>query len=139
MRSIKVEYRENIPPVSGDAMSEEDDSTDQTGALDHGLRSSDYAKHWTNRANHDAELPSDDVDVKEEWVGMTVYLPSSMRDELNLLFQQYKYECKRDGDTDLKKLRHFYPLVVALGLERLEKTETGDLAPLLSSITDEYE
>ncbi|MFC6723977.1 hypothetical protein ACFQE1_06240 [Halobium palmae] len=123
---------------------EEEDGSDgelanQTGALDHGSTKSEYAKHWTNRAGQDTELPPDDVDVKSEWVGTTVYLPPSLRDELNLLFQEYKYECNRHGDVDLEKLRHFYPLIVALGVERLEKTDPEDLPPLLSYIAGEYE
>lgn len=126
-------------------MSREEDTDDraepseQAGALNHGTTESEYAKHWANRAGQDTELPPDDVDVKSEWIGTTIYLPPALRDELNLLFQEYKYECNRHGDVDLKKLRHFYPLVVALGMERLEKTEAEDLPPLLSYIADEYE
>jgi hypothetical protein len=120
-------------------MSDSGESDDEETALNHSGNSSDYTKHWSNRADVDAELPADDIDVKSEWIGTTIYLPPKLRDELNLVFQEYKYECNRNGDIDLKKLRHFYPLIVALGVEQFENTESDTIAPLLSYISSEYE
>lgn len=120
-------------------MSEDPFESADSSALDHGESDTDLTKHWTNKADQDTALPSDDVDVKDEWVGMTIYLPQQLRDDLELVFREHNYECKRTADAELKKLRHFYPLVIALGLEHLENTESEDLAPLLSYITSEYE
>lgn len=120
-------------------MSEDTSEKMESSALDHDKPNSDYAKHWTNKADQDVTLPENDIDVKEEWTGMTIYLPKSLRDDLDLVFQKHSYECKRTADMELKKLRHYYPLLVALGVERLEKTSTEDIAPLLSYLTTEYE
>ncbi|WP_435146114.1 hypothetical protein [Halobaculum sp. P14] len=120
-------------------MSDESSEPEGTSALDHGESSTDHAKHWSNKADQGATLPADDVDVKSDWVGMTIYLPEDLREELELVFQEHNLECKRSNSVDLKKLRYYYPLVVALGLERVKSTSTDDILPLLSYITDEYE
>ncbi|GAB3686610.1 hypothetical protein GCM10028857_18920 [Salinarchaeum chitinilyticum] len=120
-------------------MSEDPHESDNSSALESGDPDPDYAKHWTNKANQDAVLPEDDIDVKDEWVGVTVYLPQELRDELELVFREHNIACKRADDMELKKLRHFYPLIVAFGLEHLENTDPEDIAPLLSYLSSEYE
>ncbi len=120
-------------------MSEDPSENTKSSALEHGEQNSDYAKHWTNKADQDATLPEDSIDVKDEWVGMTIYLPEPLREDLELVFREHSYECKRSADMELKKLRHYYPLIVALGLERLENTSAEDIAPLLSYLISEYE
>ncbi|EMA37182.1 hypothetical protein [Halococcus hamelinensis] len=120
-------------------MSDETTEHTESGALDHGDSSGDYAKHWTNKADNREDLPAENVDVKSDWVGLTVYLPEPLRDELELVFREHSLECKRSTDIDLKKLRHFYPSVVALGIERLESMNTEELTPLLTYLSEEYE
>lgn len=120
-------------------MSDDPSESADMSALDHGESHSDFAKHWTNKAEQDATLPADDIDVKSEWVGMTIYLPEQLRENLELTFREHSYECKRTANLELKKLRHFYPLVIALGLEHLENSSSEDIAPLLSYLTSEYE
>lgn len=120
-------------------MSEDPSENADSSALDHGDPDTDFAKHWTNKADQDTALPEADIDVKDEWIGMTIYLPEPLREDLELVFREHSYECKRTADIELKKLRHYYPLVVALGLERLENTSTEDIGPLLSYLTSEYE
>ncbi|AKU08128.1 hypothetical protein [Haloferax gibbonsii] len=107
--------------------------------LEHQEAPAGLAKQWTNRSNQQTTLPNDDLDVKSEWVGITIYLPESLREELELVFREHSLESKRSNDADLKKLRHYYPLVVALGLELLEDAEPRDIAPLLSYVMDQYE
>lgn len=109
------------------------------GALDHGESNLESAKQWTNRGQQDITLPSNDIDVKNEWSGLTIYLPEQLREKLELVFREHSYECKRTSDLELRKLRHFYPVIIALGLEQLEDTSAEDIGPLLSYITSEYE
>lgn len=120
-------------------MSDESSDEPEASALDHGESGSNIAKQWTNESKQGASLPVDDVDVKSEWVGMTIYLPEQLREELELVFREHSLEAKRSADLDLRKLRHYYPLVVALGLRAVEDTDTNELAPLLSYLTSEYE
>jgi hypothetical protein len=58
--------------------------------------------------------------VKDAWNGMTVYLPDHLREGLDDEYRRIDYELggEVDGDT-LKKDRHFKPLLIALGMERM--------------------
>ncbi|ADE05059.1 MULTISPECIES: hypothetical protein [Haloferax] len=119
----------------------DDEPTDapEQSPLEHQEAPTGLAKQWSNRSNQQTTLPNDDLDVKSEWVGITVYLPAELREELELVFREHSLESKRSSGAELKKLRHYYPLVVALGLELLEDAEPRDIAPLLSYVMDQYE
>lgn len=125
--------------VRGGRMSEDPPENRDSGALDRGGSGSNIAKQWTNKSKQGSELPDDDVDVKSDWVGITIYLPEEMRDDLEIVYQEQSLEAKRSVDLDLEKLRHYYPLVVALGLNIVEDTDTKELAPLLSYLMSKYE
>ncbi|MFH5801008.1 hypothetical protein [Haladaptatus sp. CMAA 1911] len=120
-------------------MSEDSSDSSDLSALEHEESDTNIAKQWTNKSKENTPLPIDDVDVKSEWVGITIYLPEQLREELELVFREHSLESKRSTDLDLKKLRHYYPLVVALGLKLLEDTDTKEIGPLFSYITSEYE
>lgn len=120
-------------------MSDEPNDEPESSALDHGESGNNIAKQWMNESKQGTTLPADDVDAKSEWVGMTIYLPEQLREELELVFREHNLEAKRSADLDLQKLRHYYPLVVALGLRVVEDTDTHELVPLLSYLTSEYE
>lgn len=55
--------------------------------------------------------------VKEEWNGTYVYLPDDIDGPLDAEFDRLVYECGRDLDWKPKKNRHYYPVVVADGIE----------------------
>ncbi|ESP86797.1 hypothetical protein [Candidatus Halobonum tyrrellensis] len=92
------------------------------------------AEIWANKAHKSSDFPPE-VDVKEEWDGMTVYLPSSIRKELDLTYQEMSLDTKRNREIDITKLRDFYPLVIMLGLERVEEADTDELLALLMDLT----
>lgn len=58
--------------------------------------------------------------VKDAWNGMTVYLPDHLREGLDDEYRRIDYELggEIDGES-LKKDRHFKPLLIALGMERM--------------------
>lgn len=119
-------------------MSDEESRTEKASALEHSDPSADYAKHWTNKSDLQGQSPLEDIDVKDEWVGITLYLPEALREEMELVYQEHRLACRRSDEIDLKKLQHYYPLMVALGVELLENTDSDEIAPLISYITDEY-
>jgi len=56
-----------------------------------------------------------------------------------LTYRKMGYECKQSHGRDLQKLRDFYPLVFAMGLESLESTESEDALSVLEFILKDYE
>lgn len=58
--------------------------------------------------------------VKEEWNGGYFYLPDDLDDRLGSEYARLVYECKREFNWEPDKNRHYYPVVVAAGLDAIE-------------------
>lgn len=72
--------------------------------------------------------------VKDELVGTYMYLPESVKKDLNRQYQLLKAEYEYEFDEEFEKNRHFYPLVVSFGLERLDGSEASDLQEMLANL-----
>ena len=101
--------------------------------------STEYSKVWMNESKSDISSSPPDINVKSEWGSVTVYLPETLRNELELTYRKLGYECKRSHGRDLQKLRDFYPLVFAMGLESLENTDSEDSLSVLDFILEDHE
>jgi len=81
---------------------------------------------------------SDDEDdrtpVKDEQVGTYFYLPEGQRDELRYQYKALSAEYEREFGEDLEKNRHYYPLLVEYGLERLESADAQDVREMLAEL-----
>ncbi|MEY7851022.1 hypothetical protein AB7C87_17680 [Natrarchaeobius sp. A-rgal3] len=87
----------------------------------------------------DVEYDLEDLgNVKEEWEGVTIYLPSDLHNALNLSYRELSYESARTTAYDLQKLQDFYPLLVAVGLNNLNQSDTDDLLSMLEYLQEEY-
>ena len=73
--------------------------------------------------------------VKEDQVGTYMYLPEQQHEELsrqfNLLKAEYEYEF-----GEFEKNRHFYPLVVQYGLDRLAGLDASEIKTLLQQLDE---
>ena len=69
--------------------------------------------------------------VKKEWKALNVYLPEdTLFTRVNKQFDRLNYEC----DWNIKKNRHYYPLLIAYGIERIEEMEGGEVKELLEGL-----
>jgi len=74
----------------------------------------------------------DSGNVKRDWNVRSIYLDDDLDDQLTTAFKRLDLDLSEAGaDLQLKKTRHFYPLVVALGLEQLERMEVSDITERL--------
>ena len=76
--------------------------------------------------------------VKDDWEGMTIYLPEDLHNAVNLAYRELSLETARATNYDLQKLQDFYPLLVAVGLNNLDQSDTDDLLPMLEYLQNEY-
>lgn len=75
--------------------------------------------------------------IKKEWNVRSFYLDDELDSELTTAFKRLDLELEEsDVDVNLKKTRHFYPLVVELGLERLESMESTEITEQLERQDD---
>lgn len=60
--------------------------------------------------------------IKKEWNVRSFYLDDDLDSNLTTAFKRLNLSLSEaDAEVNLKKTRHFYPLIVELGLERLEE------------------
>lgn len=71
--------------------------------------------------------------VKSAWNGNTVYLPDELDSRLDDEYDRLNYIC----DFEILKDRHFKPLVVVFGLERIERMEAHEVREVLEELTGE--
>lgn len=67
------------------------------------------------------------VNIKSEWTNHSVYLPDHLADDLTSQYKRLDWQLDDEFDLDLQKTRHYYPLIVALGLEQLDKLESKEI------------
>ncbi|MCW8173354.1 hypothetical protein D8S78_21180 [Natrialba swarupiae] len=67
---------------------------------------------------------------------VTIYLPSDLHNALNLSYRELSYESARTTSYDLQKLQDFYPLLVAVGLNNLNQSDTDDLLSMLEYLQE---
>ena len=66
--------------------------------------------------------------VKKEWNVRSFYLNDDLNHDLSTAFKRLDLELSEaDANIQLKKTRHFYPLIVELGLERMEEMDVTEI------------
>lgn len=65
--------------------------------------------------------------IKNAWTNHSVYLPDELAQALGREYKQLDLDLDREHNLSIKKTRHYYPLIVSLGLERLEELETEEI------------
>ena len=71
--------------------------------------------------------------VKKAWNAKSIYLPDDLDGQLSKAYKRLDLELDDEIDQ-LKKTRHFYPLVISAGLERLEQMERNELLESIERI-----
>jgi hypothetical protein len=70
--------------------------------------------------------------IKEEWNVRSFYLSDDLDARLSTAFKRLDLNVSEsDSEIDLKKTRHFYPLLVELGMDRLEEMEVTEVTERL--------
>jgi hypothetical protein len=72
--------------------------------------------------------------VKEDWNVRSFYLDDDLDERLSTAVKRLDLELSEsDSEIDLKKTRHVYPLLVEVGLERLEEMDVTEVTERLES------
>jgi|APHM01.1.fsa_nt_gi hypothetical protein len=72
--------------------------------------------------------------IKKEWNVRSFYLDDNLDRHLTTTFKRLDLEfSEADVDIELQKTRHFYPLLIMLGLERLEEMDVTEITEQLES------
>ncbi|SEP24488.1 hypothetical protein SAMN04487948_1261 [Halogranum amylolyticum] len=67
------------------------------------------------------------VNIKSEWTNHSIYLNGDLASSLSHNYKRLDLDLDQDYGLSIKKTRHYYPLIVKLGLERLEELESKEI------------
>ena len=91
----------------------------------------DEPEREPDRSGRDTNGASDrddgSIPVKEQQTGTYMYLPETQVKRLRRQYNVLKAEYEFEYDEEFEKNRHFYPLVVRYGLERLDELDTAQI------------
>jgi len=86
----------------------------------------------SSQLDRNAQKSQNATNIKKEWNVRSFYLSDDLDDDVTTAFKRLDLDLDgADTDIDLKKTRHFYPLLVELGLERLEEMEVTEVTERL--------
>ncbi|MFC6825234.1 hypothetical protein [Halopelagius fulvigenes] len=72
--------------------------------------------------------------IKEEWQNHSVYLDNELADRFGMGYKRLDLELGQDYGLSIKKTRHYYPLIVKLGLDKLEELESEEVKEELEEL-----
>lgn len=78
------------------------------------------------------EQQEESQSIKDQYQGTYIYLPEDLRQEFDLVAQELDTQRQRQNGKQVEKIRHFEPLVVALGLDAIENMDDDELEECLA-------
>jgi hypothetical protein len=105
---------------------EDEGSESQTEQMD---KSSRNAKKAGNKGKAQTAK-----NIKKEWNTFTFYLDDELGGRLNRLYKKLDWQLADEHDVSLSKTRHYYPLVVQLGVERLDSLDRSEVKERLEEL-----
>ena len=73
--------------------------------------------------------------VKKDWNATTIYLPDDLNRAMSTAYKRTDFELSAEFDHSIKKTRHYYPLLIALGMEQLESMESNEVMEELEEMS----
>jgi hypothetical protein len=121
----KDEMSERLGQRFGDEEADKSDEGDKLDKSDNGDKSVKQDKQ-TMKAKSDKPTK----DYKEAWGSKLIHLPDELMDPVDNEFDRMKYEC----DWDVKKERHYYPVIVARGIEAVQEMSGSEFTDAVESL-----
>lgn len=103
------------------------DKATETAETDEQDKPSEPSEQGESDKTDESDETEDSESVKDEHVGVYMYVPEEQKDEVSYQFDRLKAEYKRETGDELEKNRHFYPLLITHGLDSLEDWDGSDV------------
>ncbi|OYR79315.1 hypothetical protein DJ84_18345 [Halorubrum ezzemoulense] len=114
------------------AVDQEEENTDGTGERDatDSTQSEKSKRSTPEKTSKNAKNERNSMrakNVKESWSATSVYLPEFLDRQLTTTYKHADLEFEEEFGRSLQKTRYYYPLLVALGMERIEEMGAQEL------------
>jgi hypothetical protein len=119
-------------------MSDRDKKKDEMGdRLGARFDDDDNQDNRDDRDNQEQQNKPDKLSPKDDWVGRMVYVPGNDDSNVDNLLSAFDGEYDRmqyETDWKVKKQRHYYPVLVQVGVERLQDMDGDDFTQVAEEI-----
>lgn len=79
----------------------------------------------------------DTESIRDDWHPNSVRLPKHLQDAWDSEHKRIDYQLTQaDNDIDYSKDRYYKPLVIALGLSRLQEMDTSDIIEAITNLSE---
>lgn len=117
----------------------EKDEREKTEKSDETEKSSKLAKTSKTTKNNEPEENGEsgsEVTIKDAWTNHSVYLDDELADTLSSQYKKLDWQLDDEYDLSIQKTRHYYPLVVALGLERVAELDSKEIKERIDDLAN---
>lgn len=117
-----------------DRLSRRFEETDATDETDHETvateteESQSGSNGMNSQTDRNSQQSQKAQNIKKEWNVRSFYLDDDLDGTLSTAYKRLDLDISEaDAEISLKKTRHFYPLIVRLGLQRLERMSVTEV------------
>ena len=107
-------------------------SSDQPAETEEGEKPEQLAEPEEPEEPEQQEQQKESQSIKDQYQGTYIYLPEDLRQEFDLVADEMDTARRRRTGKHVEKIRHFEPLVVALGIEAIENMDDDELEERLA-------
>jgi len=125
--------------IEGNYEDGDDEATsDETGEAGDAVGTDSSTETTDSRSTSETnETSKTKTNIKDEWNGRTIYIPDDVLDEMEDTYLESQLKLRKSGQSEFKKNRHFYPLLVQFGIEALSEADAKEIQARLSELSGE--
>ena len=115
-----------------------DESSEQSSPSERGGVASENSESESPRDGQNAQNAQNAQkakNVKKAWNATSIYLPDGLDTKLSTMYKRVDLQLSEDAGRSIKKTRHYYPVVIALGLERMERMESEEIIEVMEELS----
>ena len=75
-----------------------------------------------------------EISPKNDWTNHSVYLSDDLASSLSRSYKRLDLDLDEEYGLSIKKTRHYYPLIVTLGLEQLDDLDSKEVKERLEEL-----
>lgn len=109
-----------------------DTSSEHSSPTERGGAASGNSESESSRDEGNAQKAKN---VKKAWNATSIYLPDDLNTKLSTTYKRTDLQLSEDTGISFKKTRHYYPIVIALGLERMERMESEEIMEVMEELS----
>lgn len=112
-----------------------DTPSEQSSSTERGEAASGDSEPASSRDVQNAQNAQKAKNVKKAWNATSIYLPDDLDTKLSTTYKRADLQLSEDAGISFKKTRHYYPVVIALGLERMEHMESEEIMEVMEELS----